>query len=95
MGYVYAVLWIFIAMLLFVRFKKESKIVYPICLYFLFLGGWWLANEFISEDLLKGSYSWILRAVSVGVLTVCIIVYFLERKKFPSAGKMKEEEKEE
>ena len=81
MGYVYAAAWFLVAVVLFVRFRKEGKIIIPISIYFLFLGGWWLANEFVEADLLHGTYAWILRGISVAVIAVCGIFYYHKRRK--------------
>ncbi len=80
MGYVYAALWFIVGIILFVRFRREGKIIIPISIYFLFLGGWWLANEFVEADLLHGTYAWILRGISAAVIAVCGIYYFKKRK---------------
>ena len=80
MGYVYAALWFVVGIMLFVRFRREGKIIIPISIYFLFLGGWWLTNEFVEADLLHGTYAWILRGISAAVIAVCGIYYFKKRK---------------
>ena len=80
MGYVYAVLWFVVSALLFVKFRKESRIVYVLSAYFVFTGFWWLANQFTEADLMTGSYGWILRGVSLAMLVVLGIVYVLEKQ---------------
>ncbi len=80
MGYVYAALWFIVGIILFVRFRREGKIIIPISIYFLFLGGWWLTNEFVEADLLHGTYAWILRGISAAVIAVCGIFYYKRRK---------------
>ena len=80
MGFVYAGLWFFVAVVLFVRFRSESRAVLPMSLYFLFLGGWWTANEFLSADLMQHPYVWIVRGVSAVMLIFCMAVYYMERK---------------
>ena len=80
-GFVYSAAWLLIAIILFVRFRKESKIVILISIYFLFLGCWWFANEFVEVDLLHGTYAWILRFISVAVIAVCGIFYYLKMRK--------------
>lgn len=80
MGFVYSAAWFAVAIILLVRFRKEGKIIIPISIYFFFLGGWWLANEFVEADLLHGTYAWILRFISVAVIAVCGIFYYKRRK---------------
>ena len=84
MGYVYAGLWVIIAVLLFFRFRRESRSMIPLSLYFVLLGFWWFLNEQVTEDLLRGNYAWILRGVSLLTLLLCVGIYLLERR---SAGK--------
>ena len=81
MGYVYAGMWFIIAIILIVRFRKESKVIYVLSAYFAVMGCWWLVNEFVSIDLLNGTYGWILRGVSVVVLVSAVIAYYMEKKK--------------
>ena len=80
MGFVYSALWLIIALILFFRFRKQSMIVYPLCIYFIFLCVWWAANEFTSADMLNGTPGWLLRVISAVVLLVCCIFYFREKK---------------
>ena len=79
MGYVYAGLWLFIAVMLFFRFRKEGKVIIAVSLYFLFLSIWWLANQLIQVDLMSGIYIWILRAVSALVLLMCMVIYMKQK----------------
>lgn len=81
MGFVYAGLWLVLAALLFFRFRSQSKVVYLLTIYFLFLSIWWAVNEFISVDILNGFYGWILRGVSAVMLGLCLVVYYSERKR--------------
>lgn len=84
MGYVYAVLWLIIAVMLFLRFRKENKVVYLLSVYFIFLSVWWFIDEFVAGlNLMDGMYAWILRGVSAVVLTVCLVIYIAERRKHP------------
>ena len=79
MGYVYAGLWLLIAVMLFFRFRKEGKVIIAVSLYFLFLSIWWLANQLIQVDLMSGIYIWILRAVSALVLLMCMVIYMKQK----------------
>lgn len=82
MGYVYSVLWLIIALTLFLRFRKENKSVILLSLYFVFLSVWWFLDQFVHGlNLMDGDYIWILRSVSALMLGLCVIVYIRERKK--------------
>ena len=80
MGYVYSALWFLMAVLLFIRFRKVSRIIYVMCAYFLYAGVWWLCNELIDINLMSGIYGNIFRGVSIGMLILLGLVYFLEKK---------------
>ncbi len=79
MGYVYSALWFMIAVLLFFKFRKESKIVYVLSAYFVFAGVWWLLNEMTKLE--PGVFGSVFRAVSVLMLAVLAVTYFLEKRK--------------
>ncbi len=94
MGYVYAVIWLIIAVMLFLRFRKENKVVYLLSLYFVFLSVWWFLDEFIAGlNLLDGSYTWLLRIVSAVVLVISAIVYILDRKNHITANNEQTQDK--
>ncbi len=79
MGYIYSVLWFLTAVLLVIRFRKESAAIYVLSVYFVFLGFWWLADEMALPDMLAGSFGWILRIVSAAALIVTLIVYHIDK----------------
>ena len=81
MGYIYSLLWFVTAYILFFRFRKESAVIYILCLYFVFLGVWWLVNQFTSTDMMNGVYGWTLRIVSVGVLAAGGVTYHFEKNR--------------
>ena len=81
MGYVYAALWFFIALILFLRFRSEGKVIIGVSIYFLFLGCWWLANQILPVDLMSGVYVWVLRGISAVVLGFCMFIYMKRRKR--------------
>lgn len=80
MGYIYTVLWFITALLLFFKFRKESRIVYVLSGYFIYLGFWWLANQLLEADLMNGIYGWIFRGVSLVMLIILAVVYLLEKR---------------
>ena len=83
MGYVYSALWFIIAMLLFFKFRKESKIVYVLSAYFVFAGVWWLLNEMMKLE--SGVFGSVFRAVSLLMLAALGVTYFLEKRKADSS----------
>ena len=59
-GYVYAVTFLIIAVYLFIQAFKNHKILFMLSGYFLFMSGWYLANELLTTvNLFEGIYSWI------------------------------------
>ncbi len=82
MGYVYSVLWLVIAIMLFFRFRKENKAIYLLSAYFVFLSVWWFLDQFVHGlDLMDGTYVWVLRVVSTLALGVSLLVYIKEKNK--------------
>ena len=80
-GYIYAATFLIIAVYLFVQAFKSHKILFLLSAYFLFMGGWYLANELLTTvNLFEGMYSWIFRGVALVVLIICAIVYVIYRR---------------
>ncbi len=79
-GYVYAAMWLVIAIYLFYTALKNSKFFFVLSGFFLFLGGWYLADELLAVDLFAGVYSYIYRGVAIVVLIACAIAYMRYRK---------------
>ena len=79
MGYVYSGLWFIMAVVLLTKFRKESKMVYVLGLYFFFLGVWWLADQLAGVDMLHGVYGWVLRGVSLLAIILSGVVYYYEK----------------
>ena len=80
-GYVYAVTFLIIAVYLFIQAFKKHKILFMLSGYFLFMSGWYLANELLTTvNLFEGIYSWIFRGVALVVLIICAIVYVIYRR---------------
>lgn len=81
MNYLYSGLWFVVAVLLFVRFRKEGKVIYLLSGYFVFMGVWWLADAIMAVDLMSGVYGWILRGVSFVVILILLLMYFRSKNK--------------
>ena len=79
MGYLYSALWFVMAIVLFVRFRKESIVVYILSAYFVLAGAWWLVDQLVEVDMLNGVYGWILRIVSVVMLISVGVAYVVEK----------------
>ncbi len=80
-GYIYAAVWLIIAIYLFVQAFKETKFLFFLSSFFLFLSGWYFLNEILtSVNLFEGVYSWIFRGVAIVVLIVCAVAYLKYRK---------------
>ncbi len=91
MQYFYAILWFIVGLVLLFSLSKENKIFILAGGFFLFLGGWWLANALLPEiDLFAGTWGIVLRSVS-GVALVILTAAFL-REYRAGVRKKKEEE---
>lgn len=81
-GYIYAALWLIIAVYLFFYAFKSHKFLFFLSGYFLFMSGWYLTNQLLTEvNLFSGMYSWIFRGIALVVLIICVLVYFYSKKK--------------
>ncbi len=81
-GYLYAALWLIIAVYLFYHGVKSNRFFFILSAFFLFMSGWYLADELLKDiNLLEGSYGLIFRGVAVVVLIICGIAYYKNRNK--------------
>ena len=79
-GILFAVMWFLIAGYLFFLGVREDRFCLFIAPFFLFLGGWALADQISSADLMAGAYLWIYRGVAVVMLIICGIKYYIMKK---------------
>lgn len=96
MSYVYAAMWFIVGFILIFRMAKENKIFYGAGAFFLFLGGWWLADTISPLDLFTGLWGWIFRGITVVALLFMSWAFVRENKKTKkdsAAGEQKEEDK--
>ncbi len=77
---IYIALWGIIALYLFIRAHKISKILYLAGVFFLFLFGWSLANQLLEVDLFAGVYNIIFRCIAVVFLVLILVIYLLLKK---------------
>ena len=79
-GYIYAAVWLILAVYLFFIALRESRFFFVLSGFFLFLAGWALANEFVELDLMSVLYGWIYRGVALAVLILCAVRYYFYKK---------------
>lgn len=80
-SYVYIVLWFAIALYMIVQAHKVSKWLYLAAAYFVFLGGWYIAQIVTGGIMFSGVYGWIFRGVSLVALAAFLLIYFLNKRK--------------
>ncbi len=87
MDYVYAALWLLVALLLIFKFTKENKFFYFLGGFFVVMAAWFLANPLIPDiDLFSGTYGLVFRVVAAVVLVVTGVFYY---KNFTDKGEKK------
>lgn len=87
----YAVLWFAVSLLLLFRFRRENKVFVPLGLFFLLLGGWWLAAAVFDAPLFEGVWLWVLRGVTAVALFLACWVYYKETKRSREEAKAEKE----
>lgn len=79
MDYIYIAGFLLVGAYLLYRGFREFKILIIPGVYFLFLGGWRLADKLMPEaELMQGVYAWIIRIVSLFVLAAVGAVYYIK-----------------
>ena len=81
MTYVYAAMWFAVALILIFRMGRENRVFYGAGAFFLLLGGWWLANAILSENLFTGVWGLVLRGVTAIALVLMCLAFYKETKK--------------
>lgn len=81
MSYIFAAAWLIIGGYLIYQGFKNYKILILLGIYFLFLGTWWLVNEFTSVNMLDGIYANILRIISGVMLVIVLVAYIIIKKR--------------
>lgn len=81
MGYVYAVLWFVVGMILVFKMGRENKAFFAVGGFFFFWGIWQTLNEILPINMYDGIYGWIHKAIALLALVLCILVVYKERKK--------------
>ncbi len=81
MGYIYALLWIVIGILIFIKLRGVNPAIYIISFYFEIMGGWWIVNEVTNINMFQNPYIIIFRVISAVVLIIAVLLYFKEKRK--------------
>lgn len=82
MGYIYTAAFVIIGIYLIYNAIKEYRFLLLPGIYFIFLGGWWLANELLPDvNLMSGVFGWIIRGLSVVVLVITGLIYYFKYKR--------------
>lgn len=90
MEYVYAGMWIVAGLVLIFRMSKENKVFYFVGGYFIFLGGWWLANAILPINLFTGNWEMALRIITGIALVAFCVVFFRDYRKGAEKDNQKE-----
>lgn len=81
MGYFYAILWFIVGIILIFSVSKENKIFCFAGAFFIFLGGWWLADAILPQNLFQGRWGWVFRIITLLALAVFSVAFYLERRR--------------
>ncbi|MFI3325580.1 MAG: hypothetical protein R3Y35_05335 [Clostridia bacterium] len=77
MDFVYAGVWFAIAIILLIKFTKESKLFAFLGGFFIIMGAWWLADALTPNlELLEGTYGLILRIIGAITMVVVLVFYY-------------------
>lgn len=82
MGFVYALLWAVIGLILIFSAAKENKVFYFAGAFFLLLGAWWGADALFPESgFFSGGWRAALNIVTLAALAGLSVVFFIERNR--------------
>jgi hypothetical protein len=73
-------LWLILAAVMVYYAFKVHRFLFVPAFFFLFLGGWGLADMLSPVDLMAGVWLWIYRGVAVAALIICGLRYWLYRR---------------
>ena len=80
-GFIFAAMWIIIALYLFFLAFTEDTFFFFIAPFFAFLGVWQLLDRLnTSVDMMAGPAVWIYRGVATVMLIICGIKLFLNKR---------------
>ena len=82
MQFVYAAVWLIMALLLIFRLGRENRVFYAAGGLFLVFAVWWLIDAIRPElKIFSGTTGWIFRGLIAVVLVLACIVFLRERRK--------------
>ncbi len=82
MGYVYAAVWLLIAVYLFytaIR-RERTPILFILGGFMVFLSVWELIDVMSDINMKTGTYGWIYRGVALLALIACFVWFFRSRR---------------
>lgn len=80
MDVVYLILWALLGAYCFYAARKLSPILYILGIFFVFMFGWYLANDLLAVDLFGGTYNLIFRGIALCFLVLFLILYLYVKK---------------
>ncbi len=80
MDVVYLILWALLGAYCFYSARKLSPILYILGTFFVFMFGWYLANDLLPVNLFDGMYNIIFRIVAACFLLLFIGLYIYVKK---------------
>lgn len=92
-SYLFAALWLFIAIYLIYQGFKTHKLLILVSFLFFFMGIWYLVDQFISTDLFSNPYIWIFRGICIAFLIIIALFIIFNRKEILKQAQIEENEK--
>lgn len=74
-------MWFVVGLILIFRMSKKNRIFYVAGVFFILLGGWWLAAAMGTTNLFVGAWGWVLRGITAAALLLLCFAFFKETKK--------------
>ena len=83
MGYVYAGVWLLIAVYLFYTAIRRDRtpILFILGGFMVFMSVWELADTISDLNLKAGTYGWIYRGVALVMLIICGVRFYLIKRR--------------
>ncbi|MDO4458834.1 MAG: hypothetical protein Q4C42_01935 [Clostridia bacterium] len=75
MNYFYGIMFILIGLMLAVKQRKENKIFIPLGIYFILVGGCWIASAIYPS----GVFTLIIKGLSALALVLCLVFIYRNR----------------
>jgi hypothetical protein len=79
--FVYGGIWLLVGFILIFSLSKTNKVFYPLGGYFIFMGGWWIADAFLADvNLMAGVPGIVFRVITAVALVFAVVVFFKAQK---------------